>query len=105
MTNSSSFFIKLALILFLANLPVLVYLIIFPKIQQRWEVALRRARRLAFANNSNHFSNHCYGDRGVEPERYFIGDISCRYNAHSPYLRCAVNPHGSCEQCSYYEQN
>jgi hypothetical protein len=33
----------------------------------------------------------------------FIGDISCRFNAHSPYLRCAVNPSGPCENCSYYD--
>lgn len=33
----------------------------------------------------------------------FIGDISCRYNARSPYLRCATNPNGPCEGCLHYE--
>lgn len=33
----------------------------------------------------------------------FIGDRSCQYNAHSPYIRCAVNPQGPCENCSDYE--
>lgn len=40
---------------------------------------------------------------GIPPdiERGFIGDVFCRYNAKSPYLRCAVNPCGSCENCSH----
>ncbi len=33
-----------------------------------------------------------------------IGDPSCRYNAHSPELRCAVNPCGPCEGCVHYEK-
>ncbi|MGQ9836849.1 MAG: DUF6464 family protein [Cyanobacteriota bacterium] len=33
-----------------------------------------------------------------------IGDPTCRYNAHSPELRCAVNPHGPCEGCPHYEK-
>ncbi len=33
----------------------------------------------------------------------YIGDPSCRYNALSPQLRCAVNPHGPCEGCKDYE--
>ncbi|MDB9314088.1 DUF6464 family protein [Spirulina sp. CS-785/01] len=28
---------------------------------------------------------------------------SCRYNAHSAFLRCAVNPSGPCETCVHYE--
>jgi hypothetical protein len=31
-----------------------------------------------------------------------IGDISCRYNARSPYLRCTVNPLGPCKTCRDY---
>jgi hypothetical protein len=33
----------------------------------------------------------------------YIGDPTCRYNAHSPELRCAVNPCGPCEGCPHYE--
>ena len=33
----------------------------------------------------------------------YIGDPTWRYNAHSPELRCAVNPHGPCEGCPHYE--
>jgi Family of unknown function (DUF6464) len=34
---------------------------------------------------------------------YVIGDITCRFNAHSSYIRCAVNPLGPCEDCSHYQ--
>ncbi|MBV8884165.1 MAG: hypothetical protein JO235_09235 [Chroococcidiopsidaceae cyanobacterium CP_BM_RX_35] len=44
------------------------------------------------------------------PERYYlegvgylIGDVSCRFNAQSGYLRCAVNPQGPCQDCRCYE--
>ncbi len=32
-----------------------------------------------------------------------IGNQSCRFNARSQYIRCAVNPGGPCEECSHYE--
>ena len=32
-----------------------------------------------------------------------IGDITCKLNARSPFLRCAVNPGGPCEACREYE--
>jgi Family of unknown function (DUF6464) len=28
-----------------------------------------------------------------------IGDRSCKHNAHSPGLRCAINPSGPCKDC------
>jgi hypothetical protein len=35
-----------------------------------------------------------------------IGDPSCIYNAHSPLLRCAVNPEiDNCENCQHYERS
>jgi hypothetical protein len=38
----------------------------------------------------------------IEGLGYVIGDASCRYNACSPYIRCAVNPSGLCEGCRDY---
>jgi len=35
--------------------------------------------------------------------KWVIGDITCKYNARSELLRCAVNPNGPCEGCRYYE--
>lgn len=33
-----------------------------------------------------------------------IGDITCKLNAKSPFLRCAANPSGPCEDCREYEE-
>lgn len=37
------------------------------------------------------------------PKAYGIGNLNCRYNATSSYLRCAINPAGPCENCRHYE--
>ncbi|MBM5799260.1 MAG: hypothetical protein FJ077_00140 [Cyanobacteria bacterium K_DeepCast_35m_m2_023] len=46
-------------------------------------------------------------DRPADARRWqnqwVIGDPSCRYNARSPLLRCAVLPDGPCERCSHYD--
>lgn len=39
----------------------------------------------------------------VEGLGYIIGDLTCRYNARSKYVRCAVNPMGPCQACRHYE--
>ncbi|NEP15630.1 MAG: hypothetical protein F6J97_01860 [Leptolyngbya sp. SIO4C1] len=36
---------------------------------------------------------------------WVIGDITCRYNARSELLRCAVNPAGPCDRCPHYRSN
>ncbi|MEO1132101.1 MAG: DUF6464 family protein [Cyanobacteria bacterium J06639_1] len=33
---------------------------------------------------------------------YSVGDITCRFNALNPELRCAIEPYGPC-RCSAYE--
>lgn len=44
------------------------------------------------------------GDRYyLEGVGYLIGDISCKFNARSGYVRCAVNPSGPCQHCHHYE--
>ena len=35
--------------------------------------------------------------------RWVVGDASCRFNAHSELIRCAVNPEGPCDRCRFYE--
>ncbi len=35
---------------------------------------------------------------------FVIGDPSCLHNAHSPLLRCAVNPRGPCQGCVHYQR-
>ena len=41
----------------------------------------------------------------ARPHRHgwVIGDPSCRFNALSPLLRCAVLPDGPCDRCSHHE--
>ncbi|NEQ72911.1 MAG: hypothetical protein F6K23_07395 [Okeania sp. SIO2C9] len=39
----------------------------------------------------------------IEGLGYIIGDLSCKFNARSPLIRCAVNPFGLCKDCSHYE--
>jgi Family of unknown function (DUF6464) len=38
----------------------------------------------------------------VEGVGYVIGDLTCSFNARSPYIRCAVNPDGLCQDCRHY---
>ncbi|MCZ2201715.1 DUF6464 family protein [Cylindrospermopsis raciborskii] len=35
--------------------------------------------------------------------RWVVGDASCKYNAHSEIIRCAVNPDGPCNSCAFNE--
>lgn len=44
-------------------------------------------------------SDHRY----VEGLGYIIGDLTCRFNVRSIYLRCTVNPSGPCEDCFDYQ--
>ena len=57
---------------------------------------IRRTQRLY---NTPSVSDRYY----LEGVGYLIGDISCRFNARSGYIRCAVNPQGPCQGCNYYE--
>ena len=41
--------------------------------------------------------------RYIEGVGYMIGDLSCEFNAKSPYIRCAVNPAGPCKGCRAYQ--
>lgn len=36
--------------------------------------------------------------------RWVVGDSSCRFNALSELIRCAVHPEGPCYGCRYYEK-
>lgn len=44
-------------------------------------------------------------ERSFVNGRWVLGDATCRYNAGSEIIRCAVNPEGPCQQCRYYEPN
>lgn len=44
-------------------------------------------------------------ERSLVEGRWVLGDASCRFNARSEILRCAVNPEGPCDRCRYYEKS
>ncbi|HBE19073.1 MAG TPA: hypothetical protein DEG17_13915 [Cyanobacteria bacterium UBA11149] len=43
-------------------------------------------------------------ERSLIDGYWVIGDVSCRYNARSELVRCAVNPDGPCNSCRFYEK-
>jgi hypothetical protein len=74
-------------------------------LKKRWQQKLERTRSIVDDLNRNELFSHL--DRGfcleeINP-KLAIGDLTCSYNARSPYLRCAVNPLGPCENCEYYQ--
>lgn len=43
-------------------------------------------------------------ERSLIGGHWVLGDATCRYNALSEILRCAVNPEGPCAGCRFYER-
>ncbi len=43
-------------------------------------------------------------ERSLVSGRWVLGDATCRFNAVSELLRCAVNPAGPCIGCRHYER-
>lgn len=80
-----------------------------------WRLIDRKAKQIRQANHRRNrlirrrgiseisFSIRNYNDEGEMPPRNYLGEPSCRFNAHSPYIRCAVNPMGPCQDCLSYE--
>jgi len=44
-------------------------------------------------------------EKSLVDGKWIIGDSSCRFNAVSELIRCAVNPVGSCAGCIWREHN
>ena len=109
-TYFSDFVIKLALILLLSILPSLAYLLVFRKAKERWQMRLRRAQlsnsyyRERLDSDLYSESRSLYNDRRRPVTKYFIGDTNCINNAQSPYIRCAINPEGPCDECVHFEK-
>jgi Family of unknown function (DUF6464) len=68
-----------------------------------------RNRRLTMTETS--FDRRFYKRIAKDPEEQYvegigivIGDLSCTYNARSPYIRCAINPDGLCQDCRHYNR-
>lgn len=95
--------LKTLLVIVVGFLPSLFSLWMIRKSHMRRERQMRQAAmspRTGVQQNSRlNLSDRYY----LEGVGYLIGDISCRYNAKSGYVRCAVNPSGPCEGCRHYE--
>jgi hypothetical protein len=94
--------IRITLVFILALFPSLVSLWLINRSQQRFSNRLRRIR-IRHEYNSARVSDFLSIPLEIENKPAFIGDLSCRFNAYSPHLRCAVNPAGPCEGCRQYE--
>ena len=109
MTKNSADFdlvIRLVVIFIVSILPCLIYLIVQRRVKQRWQSRLRRARTMNFYQHHERSRVANYHQNYSQREtKYSIGDTTCRNNAHSPYIRCAINPSGPCEGCSHYEKS
>lgn len=95
--------LNIFLVFLLVLAPWFICLLFTQKAQTRARQRLRSASRLAYR------STRVLG-RATPPDLQYIqgvgfviGDISCRYNARSCELRCAVNPYGPCKDCPEYE--
>lgn len=81
--------------------PPLVSLWLISRVEARAASRLRRVmaeeypRRVIYYRSQNQMDS--------QPGVGLIGNQNCRFNAHSQYIRCAVNPGGPCEDCSHYE--
>lgn len=90
------------LIVIIGLIPSLVSVWVMRQANARAQARLRLALDSVATRGLANFQrspDHHY----LEGIGYIIGDFTCRFNARSNYLRCAVNPLGPCEGCSAYE--
>ncbi len=91
------------LIIFLVGItPPLLSVFAMRKAEDRARIRLQAAREIPMMRIP--------APPSIPDDRHYVegvgevtGDITCRYNARSAYLRCALNPEGPCETCRQYE--
>jgi hypothetical protein len=91
----------------------LIFISLLPAIWSLWVMRKNKQQSNARYRNINpNYYHYPIRERitPVESDRYYlegvgylIGDISCKFNARSGYVRCAVNPSGPCGNCRHYE--
>lgn len=101
--------LKVAAILIIGLLPPLASVWMMRKmgsqVQNRIMAARRRSQtRIRYQSIHSTQTLSSPEQHEVEGLGLIIGDLSCRFNARSPYLRCAVNPDGPCQGCSAYQE-
>jgi hypothetical protein len=99
----SSYMLEISLILFTGLAPAILSIFLVGKVEARARERFQAARVGTYWHQWSASPLQAPDCRYVEGVGYLVGDITCRYNARSAHLRCAVNPLGSCEGCSHYE--
>ncbi|QMS89164.1 hypothetical protein HUN01_16835 [Nostoc edaphicum CCNP1411] len=96
--------LKTLLVIAVGFLPSLISLWVIRKTHLRSRLRLRQAAMNFPAVQGRQNLTQIESDRYyLEGVGYLIGDISCKFNARSGYMRCAVNPEGPCNGCRHYE--
>ncbi|MGB3509658.1 MAG: DUF6464 family protein [Microcoleaceae cyanobacterium] len=93
---------KILLVFFIGMTPWLISLWILYKTEARTRERLRAARLSVGSIRIGSTSNQPE-EQYIQGVGYIIGDLTCKFNARSPVIRCAVNPMGPCKDCSHYE--
>ncbi|MEP0869523.1 DUF6464 family protein [Trichocoleus desertorum AS-A10] len=95
--------IEIILVITLGLLPPLLSLWLLQRAETRAQNRLRAAMVAAERRSLQNLRRASSDQRYVEGMGLLTGDITCRFNARSAHLRCAVNPLGPCQDCRYYE--
>jgi sorbitol-specific phosphotransferase system component IIC len=95
--------LEIILICAIGLIPPLLSFLFLRKMQMRAQERLRRAMQTAERRQIQRLLSLPVDYQYVEGMGSLIGDFTCRYNARSAHIRCAVNPIGPCEECPHYE--
>ncbi len=84
----------------------IIILLICSRVSYYQRLQVRSQRQITTESN---FDRRFYKRMTKDPEEHYvegigivIGDLSCTYNARSPYIRCAIDPDGLCQDCRHY---
>jgi len=88
--------LQVALLTIAAIAPSLFGLWQIRRSQDRW------SRRWERVRDRGSLGNRPIASPAISPARLPLGHVNCRWSARSPYIRCAVNPHGPCTGCRDY---
>ena len=95
--------IETIFVIILGLLPPLMSLWFMRRAEARAQNRLRAAMAAVERRGMRTIQRLASEQQYVEGIGLLTGDITCRFNARSPHLRCAVNPIGPCQDCRYYE--
>ncbi|MBD0345570.1 MAG: hypothetical protein ICV63_12260 [Coleofasciculus sp. Co-bin14] len=90
------------LVFVLGLTPPILSIWVMQKSKERAQARMRQAMQAPIVTmlpRNQHPPDRYY----LEGVGYLIGDITCQFNARSPYIRCAVNPEGPCAECRHYQ--